>query len=189
MRRKHNPFTYAVIFWAAVLTVAVLITLVQNASAADASKPEIIVEMPVVLTVPETEPESEPEPEPAIYADFELTDYERGLLAMVVYREARGEPEEGRRAVVEVVLNRVRSPLFPNTIDGVVYQSNPVQFACAGALTTASVKELGALSVCFDTVDAVLAETEPTLNWDALYFSTRKPSSAEYMKIGSHYFH
>lgn len=187
MRRKHNPFTYAVLFWAAVLTATILITLIQNASAADTAEPEIIVEMPVVLTIPESEPE--PEPEPAIYADFELTGYERGLLAMVVYREARGEPEEGRRAVVEVILNRVRSPLFPNTIDGVVYQSNPVQFACAGALTTASIKELGALSVCFDTVDAVLAETEPTLNWDALYFSTRKPSSAEYMKIGNHYFH
>lgn len=187
MRRKHNPFTYAVLFLAAVLTATALITLIQNASAADTAEPEIIVEMPVVLTIPESEPE--PEPEPAIYADFELTDYERGLLAMVVYREARGEPEEGRRAVVEVILNRVRSPLFPDTIDGVVYQSNPVQFACAGALTTASIKELGALSVCFNSVDAVLAETEPTLNWDALYFSTRKPSSAEYMKIGNHYFH
>ena len=187
MRRKHNPFTYAVLFWTAVLTATALITLIQNASAADTAEPEIIVEMPVVLTIPESEPE--PEPEPAIYADFELTDYERGLLAMVVYREARGEPEEGRRAVVEVILNRVRSPLFPDTIDGVVYQSNPVQFACAGALTTASIKELGALSVCFDTVGAVLAETEPTLNWDALYFSTRKPSSTEYMKIGNHYFH
>lgn len=187
MRRKHNPFTYAVLFWAAVLTATILITLIQNASAADTAEPEIIVEMPVVLTIPESEPETEPEP--AIYADFELTDYERGLLAMVVYREARGESEEGRRAVVEVILNRVRSPLFPDTIDGVVYQSNPVQFACAGALTTASIKELGALSVCFDTVDAVLAETEPTLNWDALYFSTRKPSSTEYMKIGNHYFH
>lgn len=187
MRRRHNPFTYAVLFWAAVLTATILITLIQNASAADTAEPEIIVEMPVVLTIPESEPE--PEPEPAIYADFESTDYERGLLAMVVYREARGEPEEGRRAVVEVILNRVRSPLFPDTIDGVVYQSNPVQFACAGALTTASVKELGALSVCFDTVDAVLAETEPTLNWDALYFSTRKPSSVEYIKIGNHYFH
>lgn len=187
MRRKHNPFTYAVLFWAAVLTVTVLIPLIQNASAADTAEPEIIVEMPVVLTIPESEPELEPEP--AIYADFELTDYERGLLAMVVYREARGEPEEGRRAVVEVILNRVHSPLFPDTIDGVVYQSNPVQFACAGALTTASIKELGALSVCFNSVDAVLAETEPTLNWDALYFSTRKPSSAEYMKIGNHYFH
>lgn len=187
MRRKHNPFTYAVLFWAAVLTATILTTLIQNASAADTAEPEIIVEMPVVLTIPESEPE--PEPEPAIYADFELTDYERGLLAMVVYREARGEPEDGRRAVVEVILNRVRSPLFPDTIDGVVYQSNSVQFACAGALTTASVKELGALSVCFDTVDAVLAETEPALNWDALYFSTRKPSSAEYMKIGNHYFH
>ena len=44
------------------------------------------------------------------------------LLAKVVYAEARGEPYEGKVAVAAVVLNRVRSANFPNTISGVVYQ-------------------------------------------------------------------
>ena len=44
------------------------------------------------------------------------------LLARVIYGEARGEPYTGQVAVGAVVLNRVRSSSFPNTISGVVYQ-------------------------------------------------------------------
>ena len=44
------------------------------------------------------------------------------LLAKVVYSEARGEPYSGQVAVAAVVLNRVASPDFPNSISGVVYQ-------------------------------------------------------------------
>lgn len=45
------------------------------------------------------------------------------LLARVVYGEARGEPYTGQVAVAAVVLNRVKSSKFPNTISGVVYQN------------------------------------------------------------------
>lgn len=44
------------------------------------------------------------------------------LLAKTIYAEARGEPYIGQVAVGAVVLNRVKSPSFPNTISGVVYQ-------------------------------------------------------------------
>ena len=46
------------------------------------------------------------------------------LLARVVHGEARGEPYLGKVAVAAVVLNRVSSASFPNTIAGVVYQAN-----------------------------------------------------------------
>lgn len=45
------------------------------------------------------------------------------LLARVIYGEARGEPYTGQVAVGAVILNRVKSSKFPNTISGVVYQS------------------------------------------------------------------
>ena len=44
------------------------------------------------------------------------------LLAKCVYAEARGESYTGQVAVAAVILNRVKSPSFPNTIAGVVYQ-------------------------------------------------------------------
>lgn len=45
------------------------------------------------------------------------------LLARLVYGEARGETYTGQVAVAAVVLNRVKSSSFPNTISGVIYQS------------------------------------------------------------------
>ena len=45
------------------------------------------------------------------------------LLAKVIYGEARGESYTGQVAVGAVVMNRVKSSQFPNTISGVVYQS------------------------------------------------------------------
>ena len=50
------------------------------------------------------------------------------LLSKLVYAEARGEPYKGQVAVAAVVLNRVSSASFPNTISGVIYQRNA--FTC-----------------------------------------------------------
>ena len=51
-----------------------------------------------------------------------VSDSELYLLAKTIYAEGRGEPYTGQVAIGAVVLNRVRSPEFPNTISGVVYQ-------------------------------------------------------------------
>lgn len=44
------------------------------------------------------------------------------LLARAVYGESRGEPYTGQVAVAAVILNRVKSSKFPNTVSGVIYQ-------------------------------------------------------------------
>ena len=44
------------------------------------------------------------------------------LMANAVYGESRGEPYEGQVAVAAVILNRVKSPSFPNTVSGVIFQ-------------------------------------------------------------------
>jgi spore germination cell wall hydrolase CwlJ-like protein len=68
-------------------------------------------------------------------AEFE--ERERRCLATAIYFEARGEPVRGQIAVGQVILNRVRSPQFPETICGVVYQGQmqkgcQFSFACDG---------------------------------------------------------
>lgn len=50
------------------------------------------------------------------------------LLARLISAEARGEPYSGQVAVGAVVLNRIESPSFPNTMSGVIYQSGA--FSC-----------------------------------------------------------
>ena len=59
------------------------------------------------------------------------------LLARVVYGEARGEPYTGQVAVAAVVLNRVRSSGFPNTIAGVVYQAGAFDCVSDGQINLA----------------------------------------------------
>ncbi|MFC7679543.1 spore cortex-lytic enzyme [Paenibacillus sp. GCM10028914] len=51
-----------------------------------------------------------------------LSDNDLKIMANAVYGEARGEPFEGQVAVAAVILNRVKSPNFPNTPSGVIFQ-------------------------------------------------------------------
>lgn len=56
------------------------------------------------------------------------------LLAKLIYGEARGEPYTGQVAVGAVVLNRVKSSSFPNTISGVIYQSGAFDVVSDGQI-------------------------------------------------------
>lgn len=60
-------------------------------------------------------------------------------LTTAIYYEAANEPDDGQRAVAQVVLNRVRHPAFPATVCGVVFQGSEKRgcqfsFACDGAM-------------------------------------------------------
>lgn len=56
------------------------------------------------------------------------------LLAKLIYGEARGEPYTGQVAVGAVVLNRVKSSSFPNTIAGVIYQAGAFDAVADGQI-------------------------------------------------------
>ncbi len=56
------------------------------------------------------------------------------LLGRLVHGEARGEPYVGKVAVAAVVLNRVRSSSFPNTIAGVIYQAGAFDAVADGQI-------------------------------------------------------
>jgi N-acetylmuramoyl-L-alanine amidase len=51
-----------------------------------------------------------------------FSDQDIQLMAQAVHGEARGEPYIGQVAVAAVIINRVESPLFPNTVSGVIFQ-------------------------------------------------------------------
>ncbi|MGO4402856.1 cell wall hydrolase [Bosea sp. RAF48] len=77
-------------------------------------------------------PGKEPEPR-QIYVGLiepEHLEREERCLAQAVYFEARSEVEEGRAAVAQVVLNRVKSGVYPATICGVVFQNRHRKLAC-----------------------------------------------------------
>ena len=58
------------------------------------------------------------------------------LLSRLVYAEARGEPYKGMVAVAAVVLNRVKSSSFPNTISGVIYQKGAFSCVSNGSINS-----------------------------------------------------
>lgn len=107
---------------------------------------------------------------------------EKKLLAAIIYCEAGGEPYRGQVAVGAVIMNRVKSSLFPNTIEGVIYQKG--QFGPASSGKLKRVLSSGkATSSCYKAAEAALAGENPI--GKALYFGNGTTGQ----KIGSHYFH
>ena len=109
------------------------------------------------------------------------------LLAKLVYAEARGETYKGQVAVAAVVLNRVRSSSFPNTISGVIYQTNA--FSCVNNGSINNTPDNSCIRAARDAMNG----------WDptggCLYYYNPKPASDNWIRsrtvktvIGNHSF-
>ncbi|WP_163182541.1 cell wall hydrolase [Neobacillus sedimentimangrovi] len=85
------------------------------------SEPSNQEEKPV-QTMAQTEPEVKAEEEKAEAPKISLSEKEKDLFARLVEAEAKGEPYEGKVAVATVVLNRVESPEFPDTVTEVIHE-------------------------------------------------------------------
>lgn len=109
-------------------------------------------------------------------------------ITKVVIAEAEGESEQGQRYVIDVVLNRVDSKWFPDTVNDVLYQKN--QFCVSGKRSEAwkNVSD----SVYSDIFDMVVEEADPEkrLNKDIVFFRTQRYSNygVPSFKCGAHYF-
>ena len=119
-------------------------------------------------------------------------------LTQAVYYEAGFEPEAGRRAVAQVVLNRLRHPAFPKSVCGVVYQRTrtPVcqfTFVCDGALYRSP--EPGAWRQARAIAAAALAghverSVGVATHYHADYVAPRwAPLLAKVAQIGAHIFY
>lgn len=111
------------------------------------------------------------------------TDSDAYLLGAIIQCESDGEPYEGKLAVGSVVLNRVKSSYFPNTISGVIYQSGQFSPVASGRL--AYRLEAGVNSSCLQAAQEVL-NGNITLN--CLYFRTNN-GFIEGTVIGNHVFY
>lgn len=123
------------------------------------------------------------EPEPVrgeCRYDFTLTENEKWFIAKVVWVEARGESREGQQAVAEVILNRLASDKFPNTLQNVVYAAN--QFNSAKFLDTAKPYQMQ-----YEAVENALLGPY-VLPEDVYYFATTAKTSKIWGKIGGHVF-
>ena len=119
----------------------------------------------------------------------EITMDEFDLMCRCVMAEAGGEDYEVQNTVAEVILNRLDSELFPDTIREVIYQEKPKQFVVAWngmlddaeptdsvceAVTFALEERTNPLEVLYFTSEGYLKNTKPYRQIGMMYFSCQK---------------
>ena len=109
---------------------------------------------------------------------------DRDLLAALIYCEAGSEPYVGQVAVGAVVMNRIRSAAYPNTMVGVIYQKGQFSPVASGRL--AARLSLGANASCYQAADEAMSGSTPVGN--CLYFRTVTPRINGQI-IGGHVFY
>lgn len=118
-------------------------------------------------------------------SDVSFADNDRYLLANLIYCEAGGEPYEGQLAVGAVVMNRVLSSRYPDTVYGVIYQKSQFSPASSGRLDLALAQNLASAS-CYQAADEAMAGSTNVGN--CVYFRTPVPG-LNGTQIGNHIFY
>lgn len=107
---------------------------------------------------------------------------DKELLAALIFCEAGNQPYEGQVAVGAVVMNRVRSGSYPDTISDVIYQPGQFSPAMSGWLDSVRASAGYTDSAMQAAADA-LAGSNPV--GDCMYFNT----GGSGLQIGDHFFH
>ncbi len=110
---------------------------------------------------------------------------DRKLMANIIYCEAGGEPYAGQVAVGSVVINRVLSSIYPNTVVGVVYQNKQFSPVASGRLALALAND-SATASCYKAADEAMSGV--TNVGQCVYFRTPIPG-LEGIRIGGHIFY
>ncbi len=118
---------------------------------------------------------------------YDYTESERMLLAGIIQAEAGNQPYEGKMAVASVVMNRVESSGFPDTISGVIYSPN--QFTPAGTGQLASILASGPSQECIEAATEVLNDSRnvPNLYFKSAYYARSHGIAGR--QIGDQVFH
>ncbi|MCR4429455.1 MAG: LysM peptidoglycan-binding domain-containing protein [Tepidanaerobacteraceae bacterium] len=126
-------------------------------------------------------------------AGIYYTAEDRMVLAKLIQAEAEGEPYEGKVAVGAVVVNRVKSPNFPNSIKEVVYQIDELGFYQFSPVEEGRMDYVTPNRDSLNAADDALAGKDPT--GGALYFFNPDKITNSWLlskpvlcKIGSHVF-
>ena len=147
-----------------------------------------------------------PEDSGIVYGELNLTQAEMDMLTAMIYCESRGESYEGQLAVGYVIMNRVRSSKFPNSLEAVLRQSKQFEPAGSGRFDIV-------LTAYWEQIPGIIGKSE----WDScqkaamvcvnsdsnvgesLFFRTHKPvpqlaenleaAGVPYWIIGNHIFY
>lgn len=119
-------------------------------------------------------------------SEVSFAEGDRYLLANLIYCEAGGEPYVGQVAVGSVVINRVLSSVYPDTVTGVIYQNKQFSPVASGRLALA-LAEGRATGSCYQAADEVMRGTTNVGN--CVYFRTPVEGVTPKYTIGGHIFY
>ncbi len=119
-------------------------------------------------------------------SEVSFAEGDRYLLANLIYCEAGGESYSGQVAVGSVVINRVLSSVYPDTVTGVIYQSGQFSPVASGRLALA-LAEGRATGSCYQAADEVMGGTTNVSN--CVYFRTPVDGIEPRYRIGGHIFY
>lgn len=127
----------------------------------------------------------------AVISGKVITEEDKRLLARLIYAEARGESEEGKTAVGAVIINRLKNPSFPKSINDIIYQKrgSVYQFSPVGNGSINMEPDTAA----FKAADAALKGVDPS--GGALFFYNPDKTTDQWIRtlpdkhrIGNHIF-
>ena len=149
------------------------------------SEGEDVVAIPRASIVEKTEPiitVSQEESIPIATEKMGRSEEDVELIALVTKAEAEGECEEGKRLVIDTILNRVDSEHFPDTVYEVIYQPNQFSSMWNGRVDRCEVRE--------DICDLVYEELESRRNYDVVFFTAGEYSAygVPMFQVENHYF-
>ena len=119
-------------------------------------------------------------------SEVSFAEGDRYLLANLIYCEAGGEPYAGQVAVGSVVINRVLSSVYPDTVTGVIYQNKQFSPVASGRLALA-LAEGRATGSCYQAADEVMKGTTNVGN--CVSFRTPVDGVTPKYRIGGHIFY
>ena len=189
--RNHKiKLSLIIIYFATVASLYLLLAI-------NALKPSIKTSLPTVIAretqsvifekakvrqvkaAPESELIIEGVPESE---EIYISEDEINLIALVTMAEAEGESEEGKRLVIDTILNRVDSEHFPDTISEVIYQPNQFTSMWNGRVDRCYVMD--------DICQLVREELVSRTNSEIVFFTAGKYGAygKPLFQVGNHYF-
>ena len=151
----------------AVMAISSIVAEAEREAAGQQAPPLITLAQPTETPWPTAEPQPTPEPTyTSMIHSYDWDGEDERMLAKIAMAEAEGESVEGKALVILVVLNRVWSDQFPDSIKEVIFQKNQFSPVAEGGRYWTTEPDAG----CYEALELVMG------GWDesqgAFYFES-----------------
>ena len=151
----------------AVMAISSIVAEAEREAAGQQAPPLISLAQPTETPWPTAEPQPTPEPTyTSMIHSYDWDGEDERMLAKIAMAEAEGESVEGKALVILVVLNRVWSDEFPDSIEEVIFQKNQFSPVAEGGRYWTTEPDAG----CYEALELVMG------GWDesqgAFYFES-----------------